>query len=105
MDKKAVLRIVGQYADAVKRNLPVEKVVLYGSHARGTAREDSDIYVAVVIKSLSGDYDYLHTATMLFRLTRDIDLRIEPLLLEEENDSSGFLKEVLTRGELVYSRS
>jgi len=39
----------------------------------------------------------------LFRLRRNIDARIEPILLEEKNDKSGFLEEILKTGEIIYS--
>ena len=33
----------------------------------------------------------------------NIEARIEPVLLEESNDKSGFLKEILKTGEIIYS--
>jgi len=86
---------------AGRTGLPVTKVVLYGSYARGTAREDSDIDVAVVVPRLKGDY--LKQSAQLFKLTREIDFRIEPVLLAENRDLSGFLEEVMRTGEIVYS--
>lgn len=102
MDKRTVLDEVKQYAEVVKRSFPVSKVVLYGSHASGTARVDSDIDVAIIMKHIEGDF--LDSAAMLFKLARNIDLRIEPILLEESSDRSGFLSEVLRTGKVVYSR-
>ena len=39
----------------------------------------------------------------LFRLRKEIDTRIEPVLLEESNDKSGFSEEILKTGEVIYS--
>jgi len=39
----------------------------------------------------------------LFRLRREIDMRIEPVLLEESNDKSGFLEGILKTGEVIYN--
>jgi len=36
-------------------------------------------------------------------LQRNIDLLIEPVLLEEENDPGGFLADILKTGEVIYS--
>ena len=80
--------------------MPVRKVVLYGSQLRGTAREDSDIDVAVITRGL-GD-DYLDLAAELYRLRSEIDLHIEPVLLDETRDRSGFIEEILRTGEPVY---
>ena len=70
------------------------------SYARGTAGEDSDIDVAVVLDSI--EEDLLMLEARLYRLRRDIDERIEPILLEEKDDKSGFLEEILKTGEIIY---
>ena len=102
MDQGAVVERVREYAELVRRHIPVSKVVLYGSYASGRAHEDSDIDVAVIVPHVEGDF--LDLAAQLFRWTRDIDLRIEPVLLQEGHDRSGFIEEVLRTGEVVYSR-
>jgi len=38
-----------------------------------------------------------------FRLKREIDAGIEPVLLEETNDKSGFMEEIQKSGEMIYS--
>ena len=101
MDKETAIARVKQYADAVRKSFPVKKVILYGSHARGKARGHSDIDVAVVVRKVEGDL--LLSERKLFRLRRDIEPMIEPVLLEEDNDPSGFLAEILKTGEIIYS--
>jgi uncharacterized protein len=101
MDKETIIDRVKQYSDLVRRNFNVRKVVLYGSYAKGTAREDSsDIDVAVILDKL--DDDILASEARLFRLRRSIDVRIEPVLLEEK-DKTGFLDEILKTGQIIYS--
>ncbi len=99
MDKTAAIRHVKQYADVVRQNFNVKKVILYDSYSRGSARKDSDIDVAVVLSRI--DEDFLMAEAKLFRLRREIDTRIEPVLLEESNDKSGFLEEILKTGEVI----
>jgi uncharacterized protein len=101
MDKAAAVHLAKRYSDKVRKRLPVRKVVLYGSQVRGTAREDSDIDVAVIFRGM-GD-DFLDMAAELYRLRSDLDIRIEPKLLDEACDRSGFIEEVLRTGEVVYS--
>ncbi len=100
-DKETAIARVKQYAAAVRQNFPVKKVILEGSHARGRAGGNSDIDVAIVVGKIEDDL--LLSERKLFRLRRDIEPRIEPVLLEEDNDPSGFLAEILKTGEVIYS--
>lgn len=101
MDKREVIKKVRKYADLVSIHFPVRYVILYGSCAKGTVRKDSDIDVAVVVDKI--DEDFLMSEAKLYRLKRKVDERIEPVLLEKDNDKSGFLEEILKTGEIIYS--
>jgi len=55
MGQDTVLDTVRQFKNALESSgVRVERMILYGSHANGTAREDSDIDVVVVSPSFSG---------------------------------------------------
>ena len=102
MDRATAFDHVRQYADLVRRHFDVRSIVLFGSYASGSQREDSDIDVAVVLDRLVDDW--LTSAAKLYKLTRDIDLSIEPIILQPDHDRSGFLQHVLETGEVIYSR-
>lgn len=52
MDQDAVVKIIEQFKKALESsNIKVEQLILYGSHATGTAREDSDIDIVVISPS------------------------------------------------------
>jgi predicted nucleotidyltransferase len=93
MDKTEAIGFVKQYTNVLKENFHVKKVVLYGSYANNTARLDSDIDVAVIFDRVDGDF--LMAEAKLYKLRKEIDARIEPVLLEESNDKSGFIEEIL----------
>ena len=95
-----LINIVKEYAELVKQMYSVNQIYLFGSYAKGNAGEESDIDVAIVLDKI-GD-DYLEQCTKLFQLRRKIDLRIEPVLLELNNDVSGFLHEIRTNGLQIY---
>ena len=103
MDKIEALKSVNKYVIKITPIIHPEQIILYGSYANGTAGENSDIDVAVVVKKINGDY--LDLATMLYKMRRDIDDRIEPVLLEEGRDQSGFLNEIRKTGFCVFDRS
>lgn len=74
----AVIRAVRRYLSVLRQHdIPATGAVLYGSHARGTARADSDIDVLVV--SPAFDSDRWSRDRELWRLTLEVDPRIEPV--------------------------
>lgn len=100
MDKKEAIKIAELYANLVCRNFPVKKIILFGSTVSGKAKKHSDIDIAVVLNKNIGDI--LELETKLFKLRRDIDLRIEPILIDEKNDISGFYEQILKTGKIIY---
>ena len=52
MGQDAVIKTIKQFKGALESfNIKVEKLILFGSHAAGTAREDSDIDIVVISSS------------------------------------------------------
>lgn len=101
MDKKTAIKIVKKYTKTVKKYFQVDAVILFGSYSRNEQRKESDIDVAVIVNKL--DKDYLSSSAFLFKLTRDIDLSIEPILfLKDGPDPSGFLDALLKTGTIIY---
>ena len=96
MGKSEAIELLRLYKSVLSKYIDFDKLYLYGSFARGTNTEDSDIDVAVVVDKL--EEDYFNITPLLWRLRRDIDLRIEPVLLEKERDDSGFLKGITEHG-------
>jgi len=92
MDKNEVITKVKRFRYIISEHLDIKKVLLFGSYAKGTNNEDSDIDVAIVVDNLEDDY--FKTTPLLWKLRREIDDRIEPIIFEYNNDKSGFLKEI-----------
>lgn len=96
MDKREAIKKVMQYKLLLSNHFDLESVYLFGSFANDTNREDSDIDVAVVVKNISGDFFAVNP--LLWKLRRQVDDRIEPILIEKNNDKSGFLDEIKRTG-------
>ena len=103
MDKKQAIEKVAEFIEAIKIKYHPQKVILFGSYAKGTNNENSDIDVAVIVDEITGDF--LEETQGLYKIRRTIDLSIEPVLLELKNDNSRFLEEVIATGEVVYTVS
>lgn len=99
MGKREVIKKLRQYKLLISQHFDIDKVILFGSYARGSQRADSDIDVAVVVNSI--DSDFFFYAPLLWKLRQEVDDRIEPVLLVNGKDESGFLQEILKTGLVV----
>jgi uncharacterized protein len=96
MDKNEAIEKVRAYSQLLQKYFSVEHVYLFGSYAKQTQTEDSDIDVAIIVKKLNEDY--FKTNPLLWKLRREIDDRIEPILVEQDFDDSGFITEIENNG-------
>jgi len=103
MDKREdIIDKVKYYGKALKEsNFPmqIEQVYLFGSYAKGNPHKDSDIDVALVVNQWQGDY--FEVMPMLWRVRRDVDMRIEPHVIVPQEDYTGFLNEIQRTGILI----
>jgi len=102
MDKKEVLERLKSFSEIVIEKYNPVKIVLFGSYARGTYNEASDIDVAVIVDKIEGSF--LDKEAGLYKIRRNIDENIEPVLFESGVDKSGFLDDILNYGEIIYQR-
>ncbi len=96
MDKREAIRKVKAYRHLLKDHFVFEDIYLFGSYAKGTNREDSDIDVAVIVDHVEGDYFSVNP--LLWKLRRQIDDRIEPVLIERDFDDAEFFEEIQKHG-------
>lgn len=99
--KEDIQKIVEEYSKKILSIYDVRYIVLFGSYQRGSFREDSDIDIAIIVDKFSDDF--LEDQTNLFRLTRGIDSRIEPVLLSLTEDQSGFVESIVKNGKILYA--
>lgn len=96
---KEIADIVNKYIAIVKENYDVVAIILFGSYAKGTEHEDSDIDIAIITDDIKTDkFDEEVRMTLL---RRKIDNRIEPHIIsidDYENDETPFVVEVKNTG-------
>jgi len=90
---------IKELAEQAKFFLDFEKVIVFGSFSKGKANEESDIDVAFFVKEISPSHWQL--SAKLFELVDKIDTRIEPIIINEKSDRSGFAKNILEKGVIV----
>lgn len=102
LDKATALNNARRYALLVGQQFSPIKVILFGSYANGNWSENSDIDIAVIVDKVQDDF--LEMSKMLNKLTRNIDSRIEPLLIEKDDDRSGFLSSIMLNGITLFEK-
>ena len=100
LDKESVRELAAKYAEEVKNVLNPDAIILFGSYVNGKPHEWSDIDIAVVMNNFQGNW--METVYMLLDLRKKISFDIEPHLLDETRDRSGFLEHVKKTGEILY---
>ena len=77
MDKRTTQKIKEYISEVTLKNKQVIKAYLFGSYAKNTERDESDIDIAFIINNLK-DEDKFDTQVQLMLLASDFDNRIEP---------------------------
>ena len=102
MDRTTAIKNAYKYADLVKSVYSPDKIVLFGSYAKNNFNENSDIDIAIIVNRI--DDDFLLISSSLCKMTRNIDYRIEPILVDKNNDKSGFVQDILQHGIIIYDK-
>ena len=104
VSKETIQEIVRLIADRYRP----EQIVLFGSYAYGKPEPWSDIDLLVLMDETA---DELETALEIrkslppYPFTLDILVRSNKTVQERKNKGDWFLREILSKGRLVYARS
>lgn len=94
----AIMESIRKYIEKISKHYKTEAIILFGSYAKGTENQDSDIDIAVI----SSDFkDIIDDGANLIGYTWKIDTRIEPhpITTEDyENVATPFVQEVINTG-------
>ena len=92
-----IMLIIQKYIKEISEHYDIKEVYLFGSYAKGTYDNDSDIDIAIVLDS---DVDTIDLMVDLMMLTRNIDLRIEPHPIKQQDFEQGnpFVEEIKNTG-------
>lgn len=83
-----VIEILRRYIDELEKNqIFVSEAILFGSYAKGTAKQESDIDVALISTFFKGDR--FDDRRLIVPLRRKIDNKIEPIPFRPEDFDAG----------------
>ena len=101
-DFEAVKKVAVDYANEVRRTFPVDKVILFGSYASGTATDLSDVDIAFFLHNYGGKTRF-DIGLQLLKLCRRYKAYFEPLVFETTEIERGnpFVKEILRTGQEI----
>ena len=106
MDRGAVLDTVTRFREALEeRGITISKIALFGSHATGSPRPDSDIDLVVI----SDDFDgkgYWERIDVLSGAVYEVFEPIEAVAVTEEEwrGEDSLIVQYAKQGELVYQK-
>ncbi|MCK4404171.1 MAG: nucleotidyltransferase domain-containing protein [candidate division Zixibacteria bacterium] len=100
---KDVIGRIRAISERLKKEYKAEKVILFGSYARGEATEESDIDILVIAPTTERFFERM---TRVKRLIRDLrnGLPVAPLVLTKQEVEKRikikdqFIKEILEKG-------
>jgi len=101
-DKKLIYALIKKYVTVMKEhNIPVWRLYLYGSYAKGTDHKYSDIDLAVFWNK--DEIDGFDEDVLLMKLTRMVDLRIEPhsFAKSDFDETNPYIKAIIETGERI----
>jgi len=84
----SAIKLIRRYIKELKKNnIPIQKAFIFGSYAKGSPKEESDIDIALVSTAFTGDRFEDRRKIVPFR--RKIDSRIEPMPFSPEDFQKG----------------
>ncbi len=104
--RQEIKNIIERYINELfKLRVKVSQVILYGSYAKGTPKEYSDIDLAVVSPTFQ-KLDIFERQLILSRAHHKFGEPIEPIGLtpKQVREKNGFVREIIETGVVVYSK-
>ncbi len=96
MDTQEALALARAYVYRVKQILDYDSAYLFGSYALGHQDQNSDVDIGIIVSET--DENYLDLMKNLYRIRRELDVRIEPHLYIQGHDPLDFAEGVVKSG-------
>jgi uncharacterized protein len=99
-------RDIKRWCDRVVREFRPERIIMFGSYAHGTATDDSDVDMLVVMALGPGQRDVRQAAAIRDRVRApfpmDVIVRSPADIARRAALGDGFISDILRNGKLMY---
>lgn len=95
-----IINLIEEFIKSVvEDNIKIEKVILFGSYAKGTYHKDSDIDLAIISPDFKASEYIKNMSKLLLKATElGVDIQTLPFSIEEYNEPIGIMEEILRTG-------
>jgi predicted nucleotidyltransferase len=89
---------VSKFVSLLSDEFPINTAYLFGSYAKGDAREYSDVDLAIVSDKFEGSRFFDKQKLNKYILKTSIDLEVHPFRTVDFTDDNPFVKEIIQTG-------
>lgn len=110
-NSRELIEFLTNIVEKIVTNFEVDEIVLFGSYAKGTADDNSDIDVAVISPDLNMNYPIFENALTIIRKTDLYEpyLQLVPLpsakYYNETFIDPGFISAIKNTGKKIYTKN
>lgn len=100
-------RILGRYVEELKKDILVDKIILFGSYAKNQASNESDIDIAVISRSFGTKplEDFKIANKALWRIDSDRIIQVHAFSPKDFDEKDFFTQEILRTGITIYENA
>src|SRR5438552_15050803 len=97
-------RAIQKVADEIGRKFDPQKIILFGSYARGAANEDSDVDLMIIMPHRGPGYEKATEISMAVQIDfpSDILVRSESEIRARLRLNDYFIQDILEEGKVLY---
>ena len=94
-----IIDLIQNFIALVKDDIEIEKVILFGSYAKGTYNLESDIDLAIISPDFKEEDCIDNMAMLLYKANvLKADIQTIPFSIEEYEEPKGIMEEILKTG-------
>ena len=101
MDKipQSIQNIIEEYLTELSKQIPIQKAILFGSYAKGTTHQYSDVDIAI-FSDYFRDISRVDGIHFLLLSAMDYEIDIEPqsFTMDDYNEPIGLVEEIIKTG-------